>query len=146
MIVKIKDVLNDGWIWVDNIKDVSISYNYTPHIYNEETDIFLVLITGKNGKENLKKNISVIKPYDVCLINPEWLMQSENNKNEIVEDLKFDVNENPIKMNSKYMNDDVYSCKTLSICFMDNKEKVYAIPSDSEIFLLNNEGKTIERM
>jgi hypothetical protein len=132
MIVKIYNPLERGWIWLDEVRDVQLSYNYAPHIYNNDNILWIV---GIIEKENiLRKNLSVIKGHDNCLIDPE-----------LVESL-FGDSDKSIQYISKYMTEDVYSCAVLSITFMDDKTIVYALPYNKQVYLLNNEGKTIEHL
>jgi hypothetical protein len=133
MIVKIYNPLDKGWIWLDGVRDAQVSYKYAPHIYENGDDlIYLVArINDLRSNHGLRKNTSVICLYDVCLIDPEWTTTN------ILE---------PSSCRSKYMTEDVYGCTVLTITFEDDKKVVYALPADKQVYLLNNEGKTIEHL
>ena len=138
MILKIWNELENGWIYLGGVKKVEQNNNYCPHIEKDSHDIEFVLKMRDAADEKLvRKNTSSISAVDRCLVDPEWIY--DTNTDSIIGDLLT-------KRSSKYQGDIVYGCEIVEITFQDNTVEIYGINHVNKVYLLNDEGKTVERI
>lgn len=144
MIVKIWNPLNEGWTYLDGVKSIDVQTNYCPHLFKETDNAykqgwdsleFVLIIRDKENDNKLIKNTSCLHHVDHCLIDSEWNYNDGTSIDNMLLKGRW----------SKYETDDIYSCRILLITFENEKKETYAVTS-SKVYLLNNEGKTIEHL
>ena len=144
MIVKMWNPLNKGWTYLDGVKSIDVKTNYCPHIFKETDSAykqgwneleFVLIIKDKDSENGIVKNTSCMCHVDHILIDPEWNYNDNSSSEGMLTKGQW----------SKYEYEEIYSCKILLITFENEKKETYALTSN-KVYLLNNEGKTIEHI
>jgi len=116
MLVKIFDPNNSGFIYVDEVKKLAVVRGYCQHGKIDDNVVENVKI-GKDGK----KQMSVIFPTKYYLF--------------------------PYNKKIDYSNDDVYPVKIIILFFKNSQNEdaiTYSMQSNNQVYILNENGKTID--
>jgi len=144
MIVKMYNPLNEGWTYLDGVRSIDVQTNYCPHLFKETDNAykqgwgnleFVLIIKDKESENGLVKNTSCLHHIDHCLIDPEWNWNDSSSAENMLIKGRW----------SKYETEDIYLCKILLITFENDKKETYAV-AKGKVYLLNNEGKTVEHI
>ena len=117
MILKVFNEVEKGWTFVGDVKQVTVNKRHC--IHSEETVISfpLVMYNGTGETLALSKNHGFLFGVDESFINDK-------------EEFKKDV----------------YIVKILIVEFTEGNKRSYAVKESTGVYLLNNEGKTIEHL
>lgn len=128
MIVKLRNIKTDGWVFFDNILSVKSDFSYCIKKTKIEgckdyPDHFQTFIIGTY--EDLETG--VLKQNENVICFPDL---------NLIPDFESDT----------YLTENIFRIKILEIEFVDKTKYLVASHEDNIIYLLSNEGKTIDRL
>lgn len=140
MILKMYNELTNSFLLLDGVESVTVNRDYTPHV--DEEGCFAV------KKHKIMKVVSEEK-IDGDMIIPAEYKQVGVKKNTSfiygVDYFLFDSH------NEKFKGEDVYSYKLICVNDLlggssEKKFRAYFLPQNSDVFVLNENGKTVDRL
>ncbi len=139
MILKMCDERTDTFMFVADVVQVQARYDYTFHV--DENDCPIAVLLQFMHKEDKHNRIDRNNPNERCLDDFVLI----KNTSVIMPCKEYLVNTKDV-----YKGEDIYSFKMLEIYRKTNKNlddfSRYMLPIDKPVYLLNEDGKTIDRI
>lgn len=139
MILKMYDERTDTFMFVADVVQVRARYDYTYHV--EENDDPIAVYLQYVHKEDNQNKIDINNPNERCL--DDFVLTK--NTNCICPCKDYLVNIKDI-----YKGEDIYSFKMIEVYRKTNETlddfSRYMLPLDKAIYLLNEDGKTIDKI
>lgn len=139
MILKMYDERTDTFMFVADVVQVRARYDYTYHV--EENDDPIAVYLQYVHKEDNQNRIDINNPNERCL--DDFVLTKNTNCTCPCKDYLVNIKD-------IYKGEDIYSFKMIEVYRKTNETlddfSRYMLPLDKAIYLLNEDGKTIDKI